>query len=211
MLAADGRVKVLDFGLAKFEDGRTGGGVGDLTHSPTMSFHATQAGVILGTAAYMSPEQAKGRDTDKRADVWAFGCVLYEMLTGKRAFEGEDLSDTLATVLKSDPDWNVLPANVPAQVRAILKGCLEKDRKARIPDVSVVRYVMDGKIAGSAPAESSSAKKTGLRVWQAATAVFVLATAVGIPATYLLRSATPSVTRFSSCRPTSKYSRRADD
>jgi Tol biopolymer transport system component len=196
MLSADGRVKVLDFGLAKFDENRPGSSVGDLTHSPTMSFHATQAGVILGTAAYMSPEQAKGRDTDKRADVWAFGCVLYEMLAGRRAFEGEDLSDTLATVLKSDPDWKALPGNLPAHVRAILKGCLEKDRKGRIPDISVVRYVMDGTLAASAPPVDIARRGLGLRAWQAATAVFVLATLVGIPITYLSRSTIPSVARF---------------
>ena len=104
---ADGHVKVLDFGLAKFDTGASGS---DFSNSPTLTFAATQAGVILGTAAYMSPEQAKGRTADKRSDVWAFGCVLYEMLAGRRAFEGEDLSDTLASVIKSEPDWTALPA-----------------------------------------------------------------------------------------------------
>jgi serine/threonine protein kinase len=115
MLTGDGRVKVLDFGLAKLEPHGSGESVapGALTHSPTLTFAATQAGVILGTAAYMSPEQAKGRAADKRTDVWAFGCVLFEMLTGKRAFDGEDVSDTLAAVLRGEPDWNAFPSDVP--------------------------------------------------------------------------------------------------
>src|SRR5207249_5049011 len=126
-LRADGMVKVLDFGLAKAlgtaEAGtydRNGANVkrpirgADAANSPTITSPAmTQLGVILGTAAYMSPEQAKGRPADKRSDVWAFGCVLYEMLAGKRAFEGDDVSDTLAAVLRGEPDWSALPAGVP--------------------------------------------------------------------------------------------------
>ena len=106
----DGRVKVLDFGLAKILEGDgAGGSSAGVTHSPTLTARATAAGVILGTAAYMSPEQARGKPVDKRTDVWAFGCVLYEMLTGKRAFEGETVSDTLAAVLMKEPDWAALP------------------------------------------------------------------------------------------------------
>jgi serine/threonine protein kinase len=106
MVTVDGRVKVLDFGLAKHDPAASGTSVGPgATHSPTLTFAATQAGVILGTAAYMSPEQAKGRAADKRSDVWSFGCVLFEMLAGKRAFEGEDVSDTLAAILRGEPDW----------------------------------------------------------------------------------------------------------
>jgi eukaryotic-like serine/threonine-protein kinase len=196
MLTSDHRVKVLDFGLAKFDTGTSGS---DFSNSPTLSFAATQAGVILGTAAYMSPEQAKGRNADKRSDVWAFGCVLYEMLAGKRAFEGEDLSDTLASVIKSEPDWAALPASVPAHVRTILKGCLEKDRRVRIPDLAVVRYVLDGFVAAPAPPAGIPGRARpgrSLRVWQTATALFVLASVVGIPATYLLRSTTPTMARF---------------
>src|SRR5205823_2239822 len=106
-LTPDGQVKVLDFGLAKAMDPDPS--AIDVSHSPTMTFGATRAGVILGTAAYMSPEQAKGRLADKRSDVWAFGCVFYEMLTGKRAFEGEDVSDTLAAILRGEPDWSAFP------------------------------------------------------------------------------------------------------
>src|SRR5438067_4368839 len=95
----------------------------------------TGVGVLLGTAAYMSPEQAKGRAADKRCDVWAFGCVLFEMLTGKRAFEGEDVSDTLANILKSDVDWSAIPPTVPAHIRRLLHRCLQKDRKLRLRDI----------------------------------------------------------------------------
>jgi serine/threonine-protein kinase len=102
----------------------------------------TGVGVILGTAAYMSPEQAKGRPADKRSDVWAFGCVLYEMLTGNRAFDGEDVSDTLATVLKGQPDWTALPAAVPESIRVLLKGCLDKDRRQRVADLSTALFTM---------------------------------------------------------------------
>src|SRR5258707_8836928 len=135
MLTADGAVKVLDFGLAKHDAPVASSQSGGLTHSPTLIPQATQEGVILGTAAYMSPEQAKGRAADKRSDVWAFGCILFEMLTGKRAFEGEDVSDTLAAILRGEPDWTALPAHVPPHVRAIIQRCLARDRKARIPDV----------------------------------------------------------------------------
>jgi len=145
MLTADGQVKVLDFGLAKYEAGRAeqAGGVGTLTHSPTLTFAGTLAGVILGTATYMSPEQAKGRDADKRCDVWAFGCVLFEMLAGRRAFDGEDATEVIAAIVRAEPDWGALPADTPPHLRAIVRRCLEKDRKARIPDLSVVRFLMN--------------------------------------------------------------------
>jgi Tol biopolymer transport system component len=144
MLTVDGQVKVLDFGLAKHD--ASGSSVSSeragLTHSPTLTFAATQAGMILGTAAYMSPEQARGRPADKRSDVWAFGCVLYEMLAGKRAFEGDDATDIIAAVVRAEPDWDALPRDVTPPIRTLIKRCLEKDRKARIPDMSVVRFLM---------------------------------------------------------------------
>src|SRR5437867_2333921 len=127
-LTNDGQVKVLDFGLAKALE--TGGGASlDLANSPTLTSPAmmTGIGVILGTAAYMAPEQAKGRPADKRSDVWAFGAVLYEMLTGRRAFEGEDVSETLAAVLKDSPEWNLLPAALPLTIRRLIERCLSKD------------------------------------------------------------------------------------
>ena len=149
MLTLDGQVKVLDFGLARALEGDASSSV---TNSPTLSFAATQAGVILGTAAYMSPEQAKGRVADKRSDVWAFGCVLFEMLSGQRAFDGEDVSDILAGILRGEPDWNALPAQVPAPIRTLIRRCIEKDRRARIPDMSVVRFLMaEAAAAAAAP------------------------------------------------------------
>src|SRR5262249_25076268 len=145
MLTADGSVKVLDFGLAKLEPIGSGeaGGPGALSHSPTLTFAATQAGMILGTAAYMSPEQKKGRAAAKRSDVWAFGCGVLEMLRGGRACEGEDVSDPLAAIPRGEPDWNAIAADVPAHVRMILKQCLARDRKTRIPDIAIVRFMLD--------------------------------------------------------------------
>ncbi len=145
-------MKVLDFGLAKLIE--QGSGIGDqgsgraagddvATYSPTLSLGATRAGVILGTAAYMAPEQARGKTIDRRADIWAFGCVLYEMLTGRRAFGGEDAGDTLASVLKLDPEWSRLPADVPPALRTLLNRCLEKDPRRRVADISTARFVLD--------------------------------------------------------------------
>jgi serine/threonine protein kinase len=139
----DGTVKVLDFGLAKalVPDGASG--VANASMSPTLSLAvATRVGTVIGTAAYMSPEQAKGRPIDRRADVWAFGAVVYEMLTGRRAFGGDDLSDTLVSVLRDDPDWDALPADVPASVRQTLRVCLEGSPEAR------ARYVRGATRAG---------------------------------------------------------------
>ena len=162
-----GTVKVLDFGLAKAID--QGSGIGDqgsggLANSPTITSPAmTQAGLIIGTAAYMSPEQAKGRVVDKRSDVWAFGCVLYEMLTGARAFGGEDVTDTIAAVVRGEPDWTTLPASTPAQVRLLLKRCLEKDRKARISDIGVARFLLNETLAVD-PVEPRVSSKTPSRL-----------------------------------------------
>jgi eukaryotic-like serine/threonine-protein kinase len=140
---ADGRVKVLDFGLAKAIE-TSASVTGSLSRSPTITTPAmTQAGVILGTAAYMSPEQARGKAVDKRADIWAFGCVLYEMLTGRRVFEQQEISDTLAFVLTKDPDWSALPAGTPASIRRLLRRCLVKDRGARLTDMGSARLEID--------------------------------------------------------------------
>ncbi len=133
----EGKVKVLDFGLAKAYAGDTE--VFDPANSPTMSAAATMQGVILGTAAYMSPEQARGKSVDKRTDIWAFGCVLYELLNGKQAFAGEDTTEILAAVVKTEPDWNRLPTTTPPAVRMLLKRCLQKDRNLRIRDAGDAR------------------------------------------------------------------------
>ena len=135
-------MKVLDFGLAKAVAGEQSSA--NVTQSPTITSPAlTQLGVILGTAAYMSPEQARGRPADKRSDIWAFGAVLYEMLTGKRAFEGDEISDTLASILKSDPDWGALPADTPHSIRRVLRRCLEKDPRRRTHDIADARLDLD--------------------------------------------------------------------
>jgi serine/threonine protein kinase len=149
-LTADGQVKVLDFGLAKYEAGGSNVAA-DLTASPTMAFTGTQTGIILGTAAYMSPEQAKGLPVDKRSDVWAFGCVLFEMLSGKKAFEAEDVSETLALILRGEPDWSALAPEVPRAIQTLIKRCLIKDRRARIPDLSVVRFLLDDAVSVDLP------------------------------------------------------------
>lgn len=140
----DGTVKVLDFGLAKAMEPASEISPSP-TNSPTITSPALMTGVgtLLGTAAYMSPEQAKGRPADKRSDVWAFGCVLYEMLTGKRAFDGDDVSDVLAAVLRGEPDWRALPQNLPAAVRALVARCLEKARTRRIADISVPLFLLN--------------------------------------------------------------------
>ncbi len=141
----DGTVKVLDFGLAKAMTQDAGPRTKDLTNSPTLTTPAmTQMGMILGTAAYMSPEQARGRPVDKRADIWAFGAVLYEMLTGRRAFPGDDLTETIANVVKTDPDWGEVPPDLPARVRRVLQVCLDKDPRRRGGDISAIRLALKG-------------------------------------------------------------------
>jgi eukaryotic-like serine/threonine-protein kinase len=135
----DGTVKVLDFGLAKAlapDDARA---TADAMNSPTLTARATQMGTVLGTAAYMAPEQARGRAVDRRADIWAFGAVLYEMLTGRRAFEGEDVSVTLASVIKDDVKWDALPATLPRPIRRVLRRCLEKDPRRRLSAIGDAR------------------------------------------------------------------------
>ena len=156
----DGTVKVLDFGLAKLTQPEGVGSRDDPSQSPTLTSPAamTGMGMILGTAAYMSPEQARGRAVDKRTDVWAFGAVLYEMLTGARAFEGEDITEVMASVVKSTPNWGALPADVPPQVVTLIQRCLEKDRNARIGDIAVARFLLDGHATlGTSPAGAAHA------------------------------------------------------
>jgi eukaryotic-like serine/threonine-protein kinase len=139
----DGTVKVLDFGLAKALEAPAA--ATNATQSPTITTPAmmTGVGMILGTAAYMSPEQAKGRPADKRSDIWAFGCLFYEMLTGTRAFEGDDVSDTLAAVLRGEADLSALPSGIPTSIRALLEGCLKKNRKQRIGDISTALFLLN--------------------------------------------------------------------
>ena len=191
----DGTVKVLDFGLAKALDTSP---EGDPSQSPTLTAAATQMGVILGTAAYMSPEQAKGKVVDKRADVWAVGAVLYEMLVGRKAFPGDDVSDTLATVLKFDPDWDALPANLHPRLREALERCLEKDVKNRYHDVADAR--VDIQKALTDPSEvivrpAARARPRRTVVWIAA-AVVLAALATGVAVWTLTPSPPDRLVRF---------------
>jgi len=147
MITPEGKVKILDFGLAKSHAAETSGV--DIANSPTITAKMTEPGIILGTAAYMSPEQARGRSVDKRADIWAFGCILYECLTGKRAFHGETVSDTLAHILKGEPDWKLLSKDTPASIRNVLQRCLQKDPRHRIHDVADARLEIEAPVADS--------------------------------------------------------------
>ena len=150
----EGQVKVLDFGLAKALEGDASSV--DVSHSPTLTMGATRQGVILGTAAYMAPEQARGKAVDRRADIWAFGCVLYEMLTGRRAFEGEVVSDTLAAILRGEPDWTALPASTPGSIRRLLRRCLEKDRRERLQAIGDARIEVKDALSGAADTAATS-------------------------------------------------------
>ncbi len=180
----DGTVKVLDFGLAKALDPTPATSVDAvMTHSPTLTVQPTQAGVILGTAAYMSPEQARGKAVDKRADIWAFACVLYEMLTGVKAFGGDEITDTLAFIITKDVDWKALPPNTPPAILRLLLRCLEKDRKRRLADIVDARLEIEEALApGGASDTTSVAAARGARsrerVWMAAAVALALSTVV---------------------------------
>jgi len=212
-LTADGKVKILDFGLAKAL--LTGsGGEADPSLSPTITSLATRDGVILGTAAYMSPEQARGSEVDRRADIWSFGCVLLEMLTGGNPFREATVSDTLASILRSEPEWERLPADVPSSVRHLLRRCLEKDPLRRLRDIGEARIAIDAILSGEA-AEASIPAATPApsrrAVWIAAAAAVVV-TAVATLA--VVRSLAPSspkpmVRRFEAIRGTFDYSQSA--
>jgi serine/threonine protein kinase len=147
-VADDGTVKLLDFGLAKTLESTAVDA--DVLSAPTLTYMATKAGLILGTAAYMSPEQAKGRTVDRRSDIWALGCVLFEMLTGRRVFGGENVTDTLAEIIKSEADWSLLPANTPRPIRILLQRCLKKDVKQRMQAIGEARIAIEEVLAGPA-------------------------------------------------------------
>ncbi|MCK5364046.1 MAG: serine/threonine protein kinase, partial [Gammaproteobacteria bacterium] len=176
-------VKVLDFGLAKaFEtDPASGSGPG-LTHSPTLTSAGTRAGVILGTAGYMSPEQARGKAVDRRADIWAFGCVVFEMLAGSCGFPGETISDKLVSVLNREPAWSELPPATPARIRRMLERCLDKDAQRRLRDVGEARIALEDPLAGDEPEEQGAAARSP-RVFVAAAVAGIALFAAG----YLLR------------------------
>jgi serine/threonine protein kinase/Tol biopolymer transport system component len=201
-LTTEGNVKVLDFGLAKATDPASGASL-DVTNSPTITTPAmmTGVGVILGTAAYMSPEQAKGRPADKRSDVWAFGCVLYEMLTSKRAFEGDDVSDALAAVLRGQPDWSSLPRDLSGPIRLLLHRCLEKDRSRRASDIGIARFLITEPSLATGERGAPAPQPVSPSLWKRAVIVAGSAAAgaaLGI-AVWAFRSPVPptTVTRFS--------------
>jgi dipeptidyl aminopeptidase/acylaminoacyl peptidase len=208
-----GRVKVLDFGLAKAYSGH---GDLDLSNAATLTTVATEEGRILGTPAYMSPEQARGKPVDKRTDIWAFGCVLYELLAGKEAFRGETVSDTIASVLEREPDWQVLPSATPAKIRDLLRRCLQKDSLRRLRDIGDARIEIEEALAAPAIAEPSAPAK-GIRVrWRGALlwgVAFLLLAGVAIGFLSLPRRAPdpPVYHQVTFRRGTIRYSRFAPD
>ena len=159
---SDGTVKVLDFGLAKALD-PAGTSNPQAANSPTLSARGTHAGLIIGTAAYMSPEQARGKAVDRRTDIWAFGVVLYEMLSGQRAFEGEDISVTLASVIKEEVSWPALPADLPEPVRRLIRRCLEKDPKRRLRDIGEARLMLEDPASSEPEATERGRSRRGSR------------------------------------------------
>ena len=170
----DGKVKVLDFGLAKALSGEPA--AEDMSNSPTLSLAATRQGVILGTAAYMSPEQARGKIVDRRTDIWAFGAVLYEMLTGKQAFGGDDVTDILAAVVKSEPPLYALPAKTPPAIRNLVRRCLEKNPRRRLMHIGEARVLLEDVLSGTAPAEPVTAgqgKSRERMAWSVAAVLLV--------------------------------------
>ena len=183
----DGVVKVLDFGLAKASAGE----FVNAAHPPTVTSDGTNQGVILGTATYMSPEQARGQPVDKRTDIWAFGCVLYEMLTGRRAFAGDSLTDTLAHVIEHEPDWRAVPETTPEVVRRLLERCLRKDVRRRLRDIADARIEIDDAIAAPTATSAPTDRTRGVsdrrlpgrsRTWAPIgwIAAIVLASAAGL-------------------------------
>ncbi len=197
---ADGTVKVLDFGLAKALGPHPGSAQED--NSPTITSPAhlrqgygaagTEAGMILGTAAYMAPEQARGKTVDRRADIWAFGAVLFEMLTGTRAFEGEDIADTLGNVMKVEPSWARCPASIPPRVVQVMRACLQKNPKQRLGDMQSVRLALEGvfETAASPATPATTASSRGRLPWMAALAVAAaLIAAMATPTVRHLREA----------------------
>ncbi len=197
-ITSDGKAKVLDFGLAKALSDDTS--LQDASHSPTLSMAATKAGVILGTAAYMSPEQARGKPADRRADIWSFGVVLYEMLSGRQIFGGETASDSMAAVITREPDWAALPVEVPRRVRELLRRCLVKDPRRRLQAIGDARIELEetgaGEEAGSAAVPvSAAASSWRVRILTAALTVAALSAGAGLQSWRTPRPASQPVAR----------------
>ena len=194
-VTSDDAVKILDFGLAKALEGDASSM--DMANSPTITRMATQAGVLLGTAAYMSPEQAKAKPVDRRADIWAFGCVLYEMLTAKMVFHGETVTDTLAAIIKEEPDWSQLPAGTPIRVRVLLQRCLQKDPKQRLRDIGDARISLDEVLTGAAEpstvAPTPVSARLGRQTLVVSLATLLLGAAIASLATWNLKPAPPQL------------------
>jgi Tol biopolymer transport system component len=186
MLTPDGEAKVLDFGLAKAVEGELSDSSLDLSRSPTVTGLMTEANVVLGTAPYMSPEQARGKKVDKRSDIWAFGVIVFEMLTGERLFDGETVSDTLASVLKTDPDWERLPAGTPQHLRSLLRRCLTRDPRNRLRDIGEARIVLE---RGEEGAPSRGAVGAGGFRLPVVLATAALCVAIGVVLAWLLKPA----------------------
>ncbi len=187
----EGKVKVLDFGLAKAFAGDSS--ATDLSQSPTVTRGATREGVVLGTAAYMSPEQARGKPLDKRTDIWSFGCVVYEALTGRQAFSGETVSDTIAAILGRDPDWQALPETTPANIQLLLRRCLQKDVTRRLRDIGDARIEIEERLNSSGALLPStagiSAPKRGRRQRAVSWSLAVLAAlSIGVALWSLMRA-----------------------
>ncbi len=193
-LRSDGEVKVLDFGLAKAFAPEAQ--VIDASLSPTMSAAATAAGTILGTAAYMAPEQARGKAVDKRADIWAFGCVLFEMLAGRRAFDGEDATEIIATVVKSEPPWALLPGDVPATVRFLLERCLTKDLKRRLHDIADFRILLEAPPASTAGHPVAHSPQRMRRIAVTMAAALSAAALTGVAAWFIRADVPRPIRRF---------------
>ena len=200
-LTGDGRVKVLDFGLAKGVDAPAAVQE-DPSSSPTITspVKLTGVGVLLGTAAYMAPEQAKGRAADKRSDVWAFGCVLYELFAGRRAFAGRDVASTLAAILTSEPDWKALPASLPPAVNALIRGCLERDRDERVGDMAAARFALTLREPALTISPAPPARRIASRA-AASAAIVVVGIAVAIAARALRTAPPQPVSRFAIALP----------
>jgi Tol biopolymer transport system component len=193
----DGKVKILDFGLAKALESEASGSRASI--SPTLTTPATRAGVILGTAAYMSPEQAKGKKVDRRTDIWAFGCILYEMLAGHRPFGGEGISEVLAAVIMAPVDFQALPPAIPARVRQLVRRCLEKDPRRRLRDIGEARFVLEETLSGAAEeaattpaaaAPAAAARRSKARLVAVALGAAAVA-ALGTAGTFMFLSAPP--------------------
>jgi serine/threonine-protein kinase len=178
-LTPGGSVKVLDFGLAKAVEGAATSA--DMSNSPTISAIATQSGILLGTPAYMSPEQARGKPVDRRADIWAFGCVLFEMLAGKPAFNGETVTDTLAAVINMQPDWSLLPATTPTPLRALVRRCLQRETRQRLQAIGDARIAVEEILSGASLSEPAPVQTQARKFWLAsAFATLLLAAAASL-------------------------------